>query len=146
MSNSAEQFMEVLKAALNKSYDELVEDGKYRLNSVMPVLNEGVGQETATKYVMILIATVVGADRKFSVEEYHYICDVLGVNFDPEDLGNFVANASTEKNRTDVDEILDGFPSDLKSSLLCFCLNILAVDGNYTEEEVDYLIRLLVTE
>ena len=146
MSSQAEQFMEVLKGALAKSYDELVEDGKYRIGEVLPVLNQGVGEDTAAKFIMIMIATVIGADRKFSVEEYHFVCDALNTNFDPEDLGNYVASASTEKNRSDVDEIIDGFPTDLKSHLLCFCLDILAVDGNYTEEEVDYLVRLLAGE
>lgn len=143
MSNHAEQFVEILKAALAKSYDELVADGKYRIGEVLPVLNQGVGQDTAAKFIMITIATVVGADRKFSVEEYRFVCETLNTNFDPEDLAKYVANASNEKNRSDVDQILDGFPTELKSHMLCYCLDILAVDGNYTEEEVDYLVRLL---
>ena len=146
MSNHAEEFVEILKAALAKSYDELVEDGKYRIGQVLPVLNQGVGEDTATKFIMIMIATVIGVDRKFSVEEYRFVCDVLNTNFDPEEITNYVANASNEKNRSDVDQILDGFPSELKNHLLCFCLDILAVDGNYTEEEVDYLVRLLMSE
>lgn len=146
MSNHAEQFVEILKDALAKSYDELVADGKYRIGQVLPVLNQGVGEDTATKFIMIMIATVIGVDRKFSIEEYHFVCDVLNTEFDPEDLSGYVANASNEKNRSDVDQILDGFPSELKSHLLSFCLDVLAVDGNYTEEEVDYLVRLLMSE
>lgn len=134
---------EIMQDYVNLPYSDLLAIANRSLSELFSALEKNVSSEqTRTNAVVMLIASCIGVDGRFSELEYKFICDVLGKNHDYNTLKDMAAGLGNSEGRDIIDEFLDSC-SEIKKPALVFCLCFLAVDETITREEVAFLNKLL---
>ena len=109
----------------------------------MPVFNRLADDGNGASIVLPFICTTLAVDGRFTELEYRFVKDVTGVSQSYDDFKSVVQNFYSDEWVSSIDKVIDACPSDVKESLLSFCLAFVAVDETITREENAFIAKLL---
>jgi len=95
----------------------------------------GCTDEQCCFYFGSLIAIFLGADGKLTASEADLFNQVLGSNFQPEQLVEVVNNCSNQERFDYVNKVTDSMNDENKKKVLWVLLAVMADDGEISEQE-----------
>ena len=134
----------LIQQYVSLSYDELLAFARRSYRDLYEELNHpGRSRESMGDSILMLMAACMGADGKLSPEEHRFIGDLLETRESYEDTLRRVRSLSAKECRRRADTLADSLPSAQKASLISLCLCFMAADGTVTEEEVEFIQKLM---
>ena len=138
------KLVSIVNAYLNDSYEDLV---KYARNGGLRFIDEvekcvkeryGISDAGATTFAGFL-GSVIGADHTYSVMEYKLLNDAFGP-----DMAKAIREmtAVTEEVKIACANVLKEIPLEGVRAALNLASAVFAADGEFSEEEMDYLAFL----
>jgi hypothetical protein len=141
------KFNTLLQEYVNMSYEELVSMANRNLHDLFPALEKFFedypGEDPTTNIVVMILANCLGADNKLTTLECRFVNEILEANHSYETLRSMIiahCNADAEEI---LDNLVDALDSKATSTLLSFCLCLLAVDETISRDEVAFFTRLM---
>ena len=141
MNNDA--YKKLLQDYVNAPYEVLLNVAKNSLAKIMPAFNEIADDGNGAKFVLPFICTTLAVDGKFTQLEFKFVNDLLDANYGFDQFKGIVNSYYSSEWVQAVDNLIDACPSDLKESLLCFCLAFASVDEKIAKEEVSFISKLI---
>ena len=136
-------YNDLLKSFVNKSYDELLSIANASLATVMPMFNEIAEDGNGAGIVLPFICTSLAVDGKFSELEYQFVKDLLEIDQSYDYFKGVIADFYSDEWFNAVDALLDSCPEEIKTALLAFCLAFVSVDETITREENQFIAKLM---
>ena len=141
------KFNTLLQNYVNMSYDELVDMANENLHDLFPALEKFFedfpGEDPTTQIVVMLLANCLGADNKLTALECKFVNEILNANHSYDTLEGLIAMHCNDDAEEVLDNLVDALDSSATSSLLSFCLCLLAVDETISRDEVAFFTRLM---
>lgn len=136
-------YEQLMQNYVNAPYSVLLSVARESLNKVMPVFNRLADDGNGASIVLPFICTTLAVDGRFTELEYRFVKDVTGVSQSYDDFKSVVQNFYSDEWVRSIDKVIDACPSDVKDSLLSFCLAFVAVDETITREENAFIAKLM---
>ncbi len=141
------KFNTLLQNYVNMSYDELVDMANENLHDLFPALEKFFkdfpGEDPTTQIVVMLLANCLGADSKLTALECKFVNEILNANHSYDTLKDLIAMHCNDDAEEVLDNLVDALDRSATSSLLSFCLCLLAVDETISRDEVAFFTRLM---
>lgn len=135
----AEKFKEYLQECVNKSYDELLAQGKVLLVQIDKDLSPLLGDHEKVSFFLInLIGAGIACDGAFSEPERRFLSEL----FVGCDLTESVERLD-RRTYAGLDEVVDAMPTELKSLCLMLVATVISVDERINRPERRFIDRLL---
>lgn len=93
--------------------------------------------------VLTLLTAFMAADGKLSPEEHRFICDLLDRQDSYEDTLRRMRALGAQACRRKADTLADSLPASKKASFVSLCLCFMASDGVVTEDEAEFIKKLM---
>ena len=99
---------------------------------------ESIAEDKATTILVGTIFTCIASDRKLSTKEWDFIKQFIG-GYSYDEAFKTAEQFYHEDAFKTTKEFVEALPMDIREAYLSLCIAVLAVDGQFHEEEVDFL-------
>ncbi len=128
----------LLHSVAKLSYDEIVEKGKENVKTLLEIIEKYSDSDAAPITLVGLAAYTATVDNELSDIETKLITDIIGIS--EKDFHGFVEQVKTDKRIvTDLRDIAIAMNTDELTYLATLLALIFAVDGNISDDELDFL-------
>lgn len=137
------EYNNLLQNIVNEPYENLLNIAQNALTDILPFFNSIAKDGNGGSYVIPFICTALAADGSFTELEHRLANDLVGSSISYDDFKDMVQEYYTDEWFDLVDKVADVCPTDLKSTLILFCLAFVAVDERISKEENAFIAKLL---
>ena len=137
------QLEDLMKEMINMPRDLRVNLTRAAVKDIITDSVNFLDEEQCTVLMLNIAKLFIGADNKFSVDEYRLIKEVYEVNMPYEDFYEFVKDAGNPDFIEFMDGLIDALPHELKIKICTFGMFILASDGTVTDAEKELFKKIL---
>lgn len=138
----ANTFDEILRKAVDLSYDERVQTAKSTLEKCLGILKkQGLDDEYAIQFIVSFLAASIAADGKFTESEQQMIRDT----FDDRSVSSIdvLVQYTDEECFEGMDQFVDSLDAAEKTDFCMLAVFVAAADDTVNEEELRYLVKLM---
>ena len=138
------KFDTLIQQYASLSYDELLAFARRSYQDLREELaHPGRIPGAKEEGVLTLLTAFMAADGKLSPREHHFINDLLERQDSYEDTLRRMRALGAQECRRKADTLADSLPAAKKASFVSLCLCFMACDGAVTEEEVEFIKKLM---
>lgn len=135
------KFSETLQSIVNQDYSTILALSQKLLVDCVEGIGEMIGEEKAVSVVVDFITAAVAVDGTYSAQEQRLMHDLFGEHKDI--IEKRLPLFTDAEVRAALDQLVDAFPTNLKSEMCLLATHVLAVDETINADEHKYLIMLM---
>lgn len=137
------EFEETLQKFVKMSYEELLGNAQGCLSPLSKDILLLFKAQELPQIIISIFAGCIGADGNFSLIEYRFVNDLLGLNMDYDTLNNLVINLRKNNVVQIINKINNILTPIGQDNLIVLCLCFFAVDGIISSDELSFLEKIL---